>query len=44
MRRGSREVYGGESPAEVANGKAPRFQGERTGLLWLEEELGPPPA
>lgn len=41
--QGSRKVYRGEVLAHVGNGKAPHFQGESKGLLWLEEELGLPP-
>lgn len=41
--QGSSKVYGGEVLADVGNGKAPHFQGESKGLLWLEEELGPRP-
>lgn len=38
------KVHGGEFLADVAPGKAPRFQGESKGLLRLEEELGLQPA
>lgn len=38
--RGSARFTKGEFLADVADGKAPRFQGASKGLLWLEEELG----